>query len=47
MICADFLAGVSMETGNQGALLACLARLIIGLPKPDREHLIEEVRVTL
>jgi hypothetical protein len=47
MICADFLAGVSMERGNQDALLPCLARLIIGLPKRDREHLIEEVRVTL
>ena len=23
MICADFLAGVSLETGNQDALLPC------------------------
>jgi hypothetical protein len=27
MICANFLAGVSLETGNQGALLAALTRI--------------------
>src|SRR5450631_4062893 len=47
MICADFLAGVSLETGNQDALLPCLARLVIGLPKPQRRQLLEEVQVTL
>src|SRR5579862_7520551 len=40
MICADFLAGVSLETGNQGALLSALARLILGLPKPQRNQII-------
>src|SRR5450631_888771 len=46
MICADFLAGVSLETGNQDALLPCLTRLVIGLPKPQRKQLLEEVQVT-
>jgi hypothetical protein len=47
MICADFLAGVSLEAGNRGALLPCLTRLVIGIPKPRRKQLLEEVRVTL
>jgi hypothetical protein len=46
MICADFLAGVSLETGNQDALLPCLTRLVIGLPKAQRKQLLEEVQVT-
>jgi hypothetical protein len=47
MICADFLAGVSLEAGNQDALLPCLTRLVIGLPKPQRKQLLEEIQVTL
>jgi hypothetical protein len=47
MICADFLAGVSLEGGNQNALLPCLTRLAIGLPKPQKKQLIEEVQVRL
>jgi hypothetical protein len=47
MICADFLAGVSFETGNQDALLPCLTRLVIALPKPQRKQLLEEVQGTL
>ena len=46
MICADFLAGVSLEVGNRDALLPCLTRLVIGLPKPKRKQLLEEVQVT-
>jgi hypothetical protein len=46
MICADFLAGVSLEVGNRDALLPCLTRLVIGLPKPQRKLLLEEVQVT-
>jgi len=34
MICADFLAGVNLEAGNQNALLPALTRLVLGLPKP-------------
>jgi hypothetical protein len=47
MICADFLAGVSLEAGNRDALLPCLTRLVIGLPKPQRKQLLEEVQVTV
>ena len=47
MICADFLAGVSLETGKQDALLPSLTRLVIGLPKPQRKQLLEDVQVTL
>ena len=45
MICADFLAGVSLETGNQDALLSALTRLVLGLPMPQREQLLESVQV--
>ena len=47
MICADFLAGVSAETGNHEALLASLTRLVLGLPKPQIRQLLENVQVTL
>jgi hypothetical protein len=47
MICADFLAGVSMETNNPAGLLPYLTRLVIALPKPQRKQLLEEVQVTL
>ena len=46
MICADFLSGVSLEAGNQDALLLSLTRLVVGLPKPQRKQLIENVQVT-
>jgi hypothetical protein len=45
MICADFLAGVSLETGCQDALMSALTRLVLGLPVPQREQLLESVRV--
>jgi hypothetical protein len=38
IICADFLAGVSLEAGNRDALLPCLTRLVIGLPMPQRKR---------
>ncbi len=44
MICADFLAGASLETGNQDALLSALTRLVGGLPIPQRERLFESVQ---
>jgi hypothetical protein len=47
MICADFLAGVNLEMGNQNALLPCLTRLVIGLPSQERNQLLQEVQVTL
>jgi hypothetical protein len=46
MICADFLAGVSLESGNQDALLPCLTRLVVALPKPQQKQLLEEVKAT-
>ena len=45
MIRADFLAGVSLETGNQDALLSALTRLVLGLPLPEREQLLKSVQV--
>src|SRR5580700_550794 len=45
MICADFLAGVSLETGNLDALLSSLTRLVLALPMPQRERLLESVQV--
>src|ERR1700686_3505808 len=44
MICADFLAGVSLETGNGDALLSALTRLVLGLQKPVREQLLESIQ---
>jgi hypothetical protein len=38
---------VNLEAGNQDALLPCLTRLVIGLPKPRRKQLLEDVQVTL
>ena len=46
MICADFLAGASWEASNKEALLASLTRLVNGLPRPQRQQLLEEVQVT-
>jgi hypothetical protein len=47
MMCADFLAGVSLEAGNQDALLPALTRMVIRLPKPQRKQLLEDVQVTI
>jgi hypothetical protein len=47
MICADFLAGVNLEAGNQEALLPALTRLVLSLPKPQIRQLLENVQVTL
>ncbi len=45
MICADFLAGVSLEAGNQDALLSALTRLLLSLPMTQREQLLASVQV--
>jgi hypothetical protein len=45
MICADFLAGVSLETGNNDALLSSVTRLVQGLPKPQIRQLVENLQV--
>jgi len=45
VIVVDFLAGVSLETGNQDALLPALTRLVLGLPVHLREQLLESLQV--
>jgi hypothetical protein len=45
MICADFLAGVSSEVGNQDILLHSLSRLALGLPKSQIRDLIQSIQV--
>jgi hypothetical protein len=47
MICADFLAGVSLESANTDALLPSLTRLVIDLPMQQKRQLLENVQVTL
>jgi len=47
MICADFLAGVSLETGNRETLVASLTRLVLSLPAPQRRQLIDQVQVVV
>jgi hypothetical protein len=47
MICADFLAGVSTETGSLDALLPSLTRIVLGLPKTQIRQLLDNVQVTL
>jgi len=47
MICADFLAGVSLETGNADAVLPSLTRLVLGLPLSQRKQLLENVQRAL
>jgi hypothetical protein len=44
MICADFLAGVSLGTSNQDALRSAITRLAFSLPVHEREQLIESIR---
>jgi hypothetical protein len=46
MICADFLAGVSLETGNQDLLLDSILRLVGCLPLPQRTKLLEDMNGT-
>jgi hypothetical protein len=46
MICADFLAGASLDTGNPDALMNSLDRLFDSLPGPRRQEFLEKARVT-
>jgi hypothetical protein len=40
MVCADFLAGVSLEAGNRDALLPCLPSAgILQQSKPQKENI--------
>jgi hypothetical protein len=47
MICADFLAGASLEVGAENMLFLALARLIGALPVKQRLQLVEVVRNNL
>jgi hypothetical protein len=47
MICADFLAGASLEPGAENMLFLALARLIEILPVAQRLQLLEMVKATL
>jgi hypothetical protein len=47
MICADFLAGASLETGEESTLFLALARLIGALPSAQRLQLLEIARNSL
>jgi len=44
MICADFLAGASLEGENPAALLMSLDRLFGLLPQPQKQEFLEQVR---
>jgi hypothetical protein len=45
MICADFLAGASLETDKRGALLSAVTRLVLGLPVEQQNQLLENIQV--
>jgi hypothetical protein len=47
MICADFLAGASLEAGAESTLFLALARLIDALPVAQRLQLLDMVRNNL
>src|SRR5271170_330678 len=47
MICADFLAGANLETGNTDALMISLDRLFDSLPQTKRREFLDKVRMTL
>jgi len=47
MICADFLAGASLEPGAEDMLFLALARLITVLPVAQRLQLLEMARTSL
>jgi hypothetical protein len=44
MICADFLAGASLEAGAESTLFLALVRLISALPVAQRLQVLEIVR---
>ena len=44
MICADFLAGASLQEGNSNALLLSLCRLTALLPPSQRRELLERIQ---
>lgn len=47
MICADFLAGANLETGNPDVLLLALDRLYTMLPSPQKEEFTNRIQKAL
>ena len=47
MICADFLAGANLETGNSDALMISLDRLFDALPQTKRQEFLGRARMTV
>jgi hypothetical protein len=47
MICADFLAGANLDTGNSDALLISLDRLFDALPQTKRQEFLDNARMTV
>jgi hypothetical protein len=47
MICADFLAGANIETGNSNALILSLDRLFGLLPQLRQQEFLSKVSGTL
>ena len=47
MICADFLAGANLETGNSDALMISLDRLFDALPQAKRQEFLDRARMTV
>jgi hypothetical protein len=45
MICADFLAGANLETGNSDVLMTSLDRLFDSLPLPKRQEFLDKARL--
>jgi len=45
MICADFVAGVNLDTGNPEVLLQCISRFFKFLPQPQREAFLDQATV--
>jgi len=43
MICADFLAGASLDPGNEGALLVALCHVVNLLPNDKRKEFLERM----
>jgi len=47
MICADFLAGATLDNENSDALMISLDRLFDSLPRPKRQEFLDRARMTL
>jgi hypothetical protein len=43
MICADFLAGATLENGDPTVLLQCMSRLLKFMPSEQRQAFLHEV----